>query len=143
MKHAHRYFVVLVALALFMGFLNAAGPMDGPVPPPGLKAEKPPAPSEISCLTVSMDGQEFHRDLLRPTPANAPGQIRSAFLRIGQEMQLFGSDAEKVKGARLVQAMLEGGGSYEVGRVCYVLMDYCAPSCTGQGCAKIRVPSIK
>ena len=103
--------------------------------------EKSAPPTEVSCLTVSMDGQEFHRDLAKPIPVTSKGEIRSAFVRLGQEMQLFGSDAEKVKGARLVEAALKG--DYEVGRVCYVLMNYCAPNCFGNGCAIVKFPYVK
>ena len=99
-------------------------------------------PDSISCLNVVVDGQQIHADLAKPIPVTATGQIRAAFVRMGQEMSFSADDKERSQGARLVKTLIEGG-SYQVGRVCYVLMDYCAPNCTGQGCATTRVPGIK
>ena len=136
--------IVAMAVVCIIGMaaiVLAAGPMDGPVPPPGQKAENTPAPSEISCLTVSIDGKDFYRLLPRAIPVTSKGEIRSAFVRVGQEWTLFGSELEKLKGARLIQAGLEQ--DYSVGRLCYVWLARCAPECTGMGCATIRVPGIR
>lgn len=128
---------LLVALVLLA--LVVTEPLARSAPP----AEKPAAPTEISCLTVEGLGPDFVLPLARPIPANSPKEVREALLRHGQEMQLFGSDVEKLKGAKLVVAALDSEIVVTYGRMCYVWLARCAPECTGNGCAVIRVPMPK
>lgn len=102
----------------------------------------PAPPDAIECLNLVVDSVQYHADLRRPIAANDKAQVRLAFLRFAQELSITGSQEDQARGKKAVSYVLESG-DYVVGRVCYVMKTYCAPDCTGQGCATIRVPSIK
>lgn len=129
--------LIVFAAAIFV-VRAQSGPLDGPGPPPGT-SHKPP--TEITCLSANIGGEEVHRQLDVPIPVTNRGQIRSAFVRWGQELQFVGSDRQKVGGAKMVQDFVlstDARSTYVVGSVCYVLRVYCDPSCWGNGCARAR-----
>jgi hypothetical protein len=101
-------------------------------------------PTDISCIVVKIDGEEIVRQLPRPIPVERQGEIRSAFVRLGQEFSLFGAtDVQKSRGARIVLEATSQKMTVEIGRVCYVMMNYCGQNCYGQGCESIIIRSIK
>lgn len=136
--HDRIVWVGLLTMLLLGGVAIAAGAAAGPLAPPTLE--------QIQCITVDMDGAQFyHVDLIRP--ATSKGEIMAAFVRLGQDVELRGRITGEQRlisdGRRIVETATRAGSDYTAGRVCYVLMSYCDPSCTGNGCATIRVPSIK
>lgn len=108
-----------------------------------------PPPTSIECLTANVNGVEMHRDLFLPIPTTDERAIMHEFFRFGQLLTMSGDRDQVDFGYRLMQKVAFDSlrqtvsSSYVVGRVCYVLKTYCDPICTGQGCATIRVPSIK
>lgn len=134
----------VVALLVLLAVAGAvyAGPHQKPDP-------LPPLPTEgISCLSVEIDGSQlYHQDFEKPI--HTWGELKGQAVRFAKDLQLRGAitHEERIKqdGDRIL-AVAEGksaGGSYEVGNVCYVLMRYCAPGCTGQWCVTVRVPSVQ
>lgn len=129
----------VLAVLLMFGAAAAvlARPLDGPVPPPGVKP--------IECITVDMDGAQLYH-LVLPKPLTDKAAVMAAFVRFGQELQLRAlvTREERIAsdGRRIVEAATKKG-DYTPGSVCYVLMKYCDPSCTGNGCATLRVPSVQ
>jgi hypothetical protein len=149
--------LIVFAAAIFV-VRAQSGPLDGPGPPPGT-THKPP--TEITCLSANIGGEEVHRQLDLPIPVTNRGQIRSAFVRWGQELQFVGKESHRLAGAKMVQDFIvgptnpppvevwsrpgtsvkvsvEATDSYIVGGVCYVLKVWCDPSCWGNGCARAR-----
>ena len=128
--------VDLLALLWGLGVCRAGTPLDGPVPPPA---------RQLYCLTMEVDGMQYHTELTTPIRSDNKGMLRWAFLRFGQEIEvkgiLSGNATMTEHGRRSVQASLDGK-DYIVGAVCYVLTKYCDESCTGQGCGIQRVPSM-
>lgn len=104
------------------------------------------APSTIECLTVEIDGETLHQELTKPIPVENEKAVRHAYQRFGlglaQKGLDFGDEKSVLQGVRIAQTVLDGG-TYVAGRVCYVSLEYCSPNCWGNGCATIRVPSIK
>jgi hypothetical protein len=135
MKTPGRILSLLVLLAAFALPAFSSGPLDGPTPPP-----------KIECLTVEIDGVQLYH-VTPPKALNTKGQIQAAFVRMGQELQgraLFTNEQKVAEhGRRIVAAASSERFDYVVGQVCYVLMRYCDPGCTGNGCATLRVPSVQ
>lgn len=111
------------------------GPLDGPNPPP-----------DIECLTVDLDGAQLYHSVL-PKPIRTKDEVQAAFVRLGQELQaralVTGEARVGKEGRRIVEAATSKGFDYVAGRVCYVLLKYCDPTCFGNGCATLRIPSDK
>ena len=115
--------------------------------PAGVKLKADSTPPPISCITFEIDGgQIYHQDFDKPL--TTWGEQRAAAVRFAADLQLRAAITHEPRlksDADRITAAVEGarGGDVTYGNVCYVLMRYCAPGCTGQGCMSIRVPSLQ
>lgn len=108
---------------------------------PALGAGKPLTPgppSEIHCLVVVDGANEYRTMLGRPIPISEMGK---AFENVGNTMKAAGAVFNDPAMTKRGQAVIEGAknGDWTAGRVCYVSLDYCAPSCWGNGCGRLVV----
>lgn len=113
-----------------------------PAVPPGLAV----LPADgISCLSVEIDGGQFyHVDFEKPahTAAEVEAQARKLAADVRLRGLVTGEPRVQSDAVRIADAVANSK-DYVVGQVCYVMTTYCATNCTGQGCAVMRVPSIK
>lgn len=132
----------LLALVVCFAVPSFAASDRVPAVPPGLAA----LPADgISCLSVEIDGGQFyHVDFEKP--AHTAAEVEAHARKLSADLRLrglvTGEPRVQSDAVRLADAVANSK-DYVVGAVCYVLRVYCAPSCTGQGCATIRVPSIQ